>query len=252
MRLLLLFAVASLLPAASAGAASPADHLLESSPAQARPCMRAAAEHPAGSDADRDGVPDSEDRCVASDPGAAVAPDGCVRGDAVPRCAAAPAAAPPTMLEPRAALDPARDADGDGVGDGEDRCPGTPRATAVDDSGCVLIEQVVLRGVSFATGSAVLRPEAHATLRTVAQAMKVNDTLEVEVGGHTDSVGNDARNLALSQRRAEAVKAFLVREGIPAARLTPRGYGASEPTDTNDTAEGRANNRRVAFKVTDR
>ena len=74
--------------------------------------------------------------------------------------------------------------------------------------------------------------------------------IKVEIGGHTDSAGIAAKNQALSERRAQAVKKFLVKEGVAAERLDAVGYGAAKPVDGNDTPAGRANNRRVEFKVT--
>jgi OmpA-OmpF porin, OOP family len=201
--------------------------------------------HAAGADADRDGVPDSEDWCPRSAPGTRIGHDGCAAGEVDVRCTGAPVAAAPRVVAAGV-----RDSDRDGVPDEDDRCPNTTRGVAVDSRGCADISRVVLKGVSFATGSATLKPEAHDTLRTVAAAMKANPKLKVEVGGHTDSVGEDARNQALSERRAQSVKDFLVKEGIEAGRLTTRGYGETQPVDTNDTAAGRANNRRVAFNVT--
>jgi outer membrane protein OmpA-like peptidoglycan-associated protein len=77
--------------------------------------------------------------------------------------------------------------------------------------------------------------------------MKDNAALKLEVGGHTDSDGDAAKNLALSQARADAVKKALVDQGVDAARLTTKGYGATKPIDLNTTPEGKANNRRVEF-----
>lgn len=206
-------------------------------------------DHPGGLDQDGDGVVDSEDWCANSAAGARVEPDGCARGEVEVVCDRGLPEPKPRVVP--TAANAARDADGDGVEDGDDRCPGTPKGAEVDDNGCVRIEKVVLRGVNFATGSATLLPAAHDTLRTVAAAMKANEDLEIEIGGHTDSVGDEGRNQRLSERRAESVKAFLVEEGIDADRLGTRGYGESQPADTNDTAAGRANNRRVGFRVTD-
>ena len=154
-----------------------------------------------------------------------------------------------TAMAPAAAPAPIVDTDGDGVADSADKCPGTPRGTEVDRNGCANISKVVLKGVNFGTGSSTLLPAASETLRSVASAMKADPALKVEVGGYTDSVGDAAKNLALSERRAKAVKAFLVHEGIDGGRLATKGYGQASPADTNDTAAGRANNRRVAFKL---
>jgi len=79
----------------------------------------------------------------------------------------------------------------------------------------------------------------------VARALRDNPSLHVVVEGHTDSVGSDSYNHKLSERRAKAVRDYLVREGIDASRITTRGYGKSRPVASNDTAEGRAENRRA-------
>jgi OmpA-OmpF porin, OOP family len=205
-------------------------------------------DHPAGADLDGDGVPDSEDWCPNSAAGASVGPNGCLAGQLEVSCGPVPPDATPRVVRAAAIDEP--DTDGDGVADADDRCPGTPRGAEVDANGCVKIEKVVLKGVNFATGSATLLPAAGDTLRTVAEAMKANPKIQVEVGGHTDSVGSESANQRLSERRADSVRDFLVREGVDASRLTTRGYGESTPVDTNDTADGRSNNRRVAFRVT--
>jgi OmpA-OmpF porin, OOP family len=204
-------------------------------------------ERQAGLDDDVDGVPDSEDWCVATPSGARVGANGCADWEVPVLCAKAPvpAAAPATPPSATATLD----TDRDGVADGADRCADTPAGLAVDAHGCVEIEKIVLKGVSFEMGSAKLLPEAHATLRTIASAMKASPAVRVEVGGHTDSIGTQERNARLSQRRADAVRAFLVGEGVDAARLTAKGYGESRALESNETTAGRANNRRVEFHV---
>jgi OOP family OmpA-OmpF porin len=159
------------------------------------------------------------------------------------------AAQPPPPTAPPPSMEPPRDSDRDGVMDGTDRCPGTAPGVTVDSTGCAVIEKVVLKGVNFASGSATLKPAAYETLRSVASAMKANEEIEVRIDGFTDSVGDDAKNLALSERRAQSVKNFLMKEGIAAERLTVKGNGEANPVDTNDTPEGRANNRRVEFNV---
>jgi OmpA-OmpF porin, OOP family len=207
--------------------------------------------HPAGLDQDVDGIPDSEDWCSGTPAGAHVGPDGCQAGEIDVACDKTP---PPRKMEvvPAAPVvrKVSRDSDNDGIDDEDDKCSGTPSGAEVDGSGCVKIEKVVLKGVNFATGSSKLLPAASDTLRSVAGAMKNNSKLEVEVGGYTDSVGDEAKNQGLSERRAKSVKSFLVKEGVDEGRLSTKGYGESNPVDTNDTKEGRANNRRVAFKVT--
>jgi OOP family OmpA-OmpF porin len=206
-------------------------------------------ERHAGLDEDADAIPDSDDWCPDTPEGARVRASGCAGWEVPYDCTPPAPVAAPASAEPAAAAVPPADTDGDGVADAADQCAGTPQGLAVDASGCVQIEKIVLSGVSFEMGSARLKPEASATLRTVAAAMKASPAVNVEIGGYTDSIGASAQNQRLSERRAQSVKAFLVGEDIAAERLTTKGYGESDPVDTNDTPEGRANNRRVAFKV---
>ena len=110
-------------------------------------------------------------------------------------------------------------------------------------------ERLVLRGVNFATASAEIDPASAVVLDVVADQLRGRPGLRVAVEGHTDSVGSEAYNQALSQRRADAVRSYLVRKGVPAGQLTARGLGESAPIATNDTAEGRALNRRVELEV---
>jgi outer membrane protein OmpA-like peptidoglycan-associated protein len=108
----------------------------------------------------------------------------------------------------------------------------------------------ILDVVHFEFGKAVIRPESFPLLRDVAQVLRDNPGVkQVRVEGHTDDVGNDRKNLTLSQQRAESVRDFLVREGIDAARLAAKGYGETKPVATNKTDEGRAKNRRVEFVI---
>ncbi len=108
---------------------------------------------------------------------------------------------------------------------------------------------IVLQGVEFLTNSAELTPASHAALDQVAAVLKRHPALRVEVAGYTDSTGSAERNRALSQARAEAVRDYLVRQGIDPARLTARGYGPASPIADNATAAGRQRNRRVELHV---
>jgi outer membrane protein OmpA-like peptidoglycan-associated protein len=105
----------------------------------------------------------------------------------------------------------------------------------------------VTNAIYFNTNSAVIKPESWPALRQAATAIKsVQGTIKII--GHTDSDGNDKDNLILSKKRAEAVKEFLIKNfGIDGSRLLTEGQGEANPVDTNNTAEGKANNRRVEF-----
>lgn len=179
---------------------------------------------------------------------------------AVLPAAAAPEQAPPPPAECElAVVDPVTgrtdcgdDADGDGVTDGLDECPGTLPGTVVDAKGCpVELTAQVIRGVNFETASAALLPESMRILDGTAEAIKgMNDpSVLVEIGGHTDDVGSQAYNLMLSQQRAEAVRQYLISRGVDAGQLTSQGYGKTQPVADNDTEEGRAQNRRVEFRI---
>ena len=107
-------------------------------------------------------------------------------------------------------------------------------------------KQVDVYGIYFDVGSDRIREESEPVLREIAVALAHNPEWTLSIDGHTDSAGGEAYNLDLSRRRSEAVRTALVeRYAIAAVRLTTRGFGASQAKDTNDTAEGRARNRRV-------
>ncbi len=107
--------------------------------------------------------------------------------------------------------------------------------------------RIVSHGILFDTGSDVIKPESGPELRNILQLMQEDPKLRFAVEGHTDNQGGPQINGPLSERRAAAVKAWLVKQGIDASRLTSKGFGDTKPIDTNSTAEGRANNRRVEF-----
>src|SRR6266516_2562676 len=174
-------------------------------------------------DSDKDGVPDGIDKCPNTPPGTEVDSTGCQRF---------------------------KDSDGDGVDDTKDKCPGTPPGSRVDAFGCVILftperTPVILRGVTFETGRAVLQLESFTVLNIVAQSLVANAAIRIEIAGYTDGTGSAATNLRLSQARAEVVRAYLVSRGVSPTRMIARGYGASNPIAVNSTPEGRAQNRRV-------
>jgi outer membrane protein OmpA-like peptidoglycan-associated protein len=105
---------------------------------------------------------------------------------------------------------------------------------------------VELHGIYFSTGSAVLLEESEPMLKTVAGLIKASADAKLTIEGHTDNIGSAEYNQQLSERRAEAVRQALVTQyGVPAARLSARGFGLTRPVETNETFEGRAHNRRV-------
>jgi OOP family OmpA-OmpF porin len=108
---------------------------------------------------------------------------------------------------------------------------------------------VVLKNIYFDFDKTTLKKESSTELNKVVNFLKQNSTVEIEISGHTDSKGSDDYNLSLSQGRSQSVVDYLIKQGIESYRLTAKGYGENKPIDTNDTDEGRANNRRVEFTV---
>ena len=105
---------------------------------------------------------------------------------------------------------------------------------------------VAVHNILFDTGKATIKPESAGTLAIIAEALKAEADLKIEIQGHTDNVGAAAANLKLSQDRAAAVKAYIVSTGgIAAARLTTAGLGDTKPVGDNKTEDGRTQNRRV-------
>ena len=214
-------------------------------------------------DSDGDGVPDAKDACPDTPKGAKVDERGCpmdADGDGVfdglDRCPGTPAG---TKVDTKGCP---LDSDGDGVNDNLDKCPDTPRGAVVDAAGCPpppkaapLFEEgkkeLVLEGVNFETNKAVLVPDSLTVLDRVAASLADWPEVRVEIGGHTDSQGSAAYNLTLSDKRAQAVKDYLVGKGIDAARMTVKGYGETKPIADNGTPEGRATNRRVELSRLD-
>jgi len=154
------------------------------------------------------------------------------------------------------------DEDHDGVDDGHDKCPGTPSDVIVDSCGCptvipcyryVLINtgQITEQRIHFATGSADLLPESHPTLDRIGESLSGLPQLAIEVDGHCDDRGSDALNQRLSQARAGSVVDYLVGRfpSLRQMRFTPKGYGKTSPLSKESTAEARAANRRVEFRI---
>jgi outer membrane protein OmpA-like peptidoglycan-associated protein len=119
-------------------------------------------------------------------------------------------------------------------------------ATKRDQRGII----VTLPGIFFDTGKSALKPGAKSTLTKIADRLKGDPSLRVSVEGHTDNVGSEDKNLTLSEKRAQAVRDFLVNAGVPADHITASGKGEGEPVATNKTAAGRQQNRRVELVIT--
>ncbi len=111
--------------------------------------------------------------------------------------------------------------------------------------------KIALRNVFFSTGKAEVKIDSYPELDRLIELMNSVPTLKIELSGHTDNVGNDDFNQILSQRRADAVRAYLTTRGVDKNRVTAVGYGEARPVDANDTKEGKANNRRTEFEITD-
>ncbi|MOA00288.1 Outer membrane porin F precursor [compost metagenome] len=143
------------------------------------------------------------------------------------------------------------DSDNDGVCDNVDKCPDTPANVTVDADGCPAVAEVVRveLDVKFDFDKSVVKPNSYGDIKNLADFMKQYPQTTTVVEGHTDSVGPDAYNQKLSQRRADAVKQVLVQDGVEASRVSSVGYGESRPVADNGTAEGRAVNRRVEAQV---
>ncbi len=211
-------------------------------------------------DTDGDGVPDYLDKCPNTPAEAIGFLDeyGCpldTDGDGVPdyldQC-------PNTPLEAAGHIDANGceiDTDGDGVPDWKDNCPTV--AGLADNNGCPAVKREVrnlltkaMQGIQFETGKAKIKKSSYKVLDQIAQTFIDNPTFHVEVQGHTDNVGNPKSNLKLSQDRADAVRDYLIKKGVPENQLVAKGYGDTMPIADNKTKAGRSKNRRVEFKIT--
>ncbi|MGJ8670482.1 MAG: OmpA family protein [Oceanococcus sp.] len=204
-------------------------------------------------DSDQDGVINSKDLCPNTPYGAEVDVNGCpfdTDQDGVPDyrddCPNTPYGTP---VNERGC---SRDNDGDGVGNDIDQCPNTLPGLEVDKVGCPLRDQIfTLNNVHFEFDKAILMPDSKQLLNKVAASLKDQPDLGIKVAGHTDSMGSDEYNLKLSDRRAAAVRAYLVSQGVAGESISSIGYGESQPVSENVTEDGRASNRRVEIHLLD-
>ncbi len=167
-------------------------------------------------DTDQDGVNDAADKCPETVPGAQVDDTGC---------------------EP--------DTDNDTIVDRIDLCPDSAEGAVVNSLGCAQGENIILTGVTFTSGTANLTTDSQKSLDRTVAILGQAPEMKLEIAGYTDSVGNEARNLKISNLRAQAVVSYLVIKGIEEERLIAKGYGMADPIADNSTVAGRAQNRRV-------
>ncbi|MFO7529291.1 MAG: OmpA family protein [Marinobacter sp.] len=208
----------------------------------------------APADSDNDGVPDTGDQCPGTPVGAVVDSTGCEPDADRDGVADARDACPNT---PQGAEVDARgcelDSDNDGVVNSKDQCPNTVAGAEVDATGCVGVVETIETfeiEVRFPTNSSVIGNSYDAEISRVADFLNENPETIVEIAGHTDSMGKADYNQLLSQRRAEAVAERLTGPlGVDPERVNAMGYGEEAPIASNDTAEGRAANRRVEARI---
>ncbi len=204
-------------------------------------------------DTDGDGIADADDKCptvagIAKYQGCPIPDtDGDGVNDEEDKC-------PTVKGLARYQGCPIPDTDGDGVNDEEDKCP--TRVGPASNQGCPeiakeVIEKVNLaaKNVFFATGSYKLLAKSFKSLNEVAKLMAADETLMLDIDGHTDDVGSDASNQTLSENRASSVREYLKSKGVEDSRMKSTGYGEEKPIEDNKTAAGRAKNRRTEMTV---
>jgi outer membrane protein OmpA-like peptidoglycan-associated protein len=218
-------------------------------------------------DLDGDGIPDKEDACpeVAGIALFNGCPDTDGIQDAEDDC---------PEVAGIASLNGCPDTDGDGIQDEEDDCPNTPgilafngcpdtdgdgvkdledqypdEAGTIENDGCPEITQEIGKIIYFATNDSKLNERNNQILDEVFNTLQNYSSYKVVVEGHTDSSGQASFNQALSEKRANSVMRYLIEKGMSPSRVSAKGYGETRPAVSNDTAEGRRENRRVVFEI---
>lgn len=214
-------------------------------------------------DSDGDGLLDSVDQCPTEpeDKDGFVDDDGCPDADndkdglldTIDKC-------PDDPGPPEQSGCPVVDRDGDGINDDVDKCP--DEAGVAEEQGCpkkyslIVVKQdriEIKQKVHFATGKAKILRDSFELLSQVADAVRSSNLKKILIEGHTDAQGSDALNMRLSQQRAEAVREYLITKGeVDGAVLESVGFGETRPIASNRTQKGRAQNRRVEFKIIER
>lgn len=215
-------------------------------------------------DGDGDGVSDALDACPAVAGARTASRPGCPpdadRDGVFDRDDACPSLAGPRDPDPKRDGCPG-DRDGDGIVDASDACVDTAGKANADPkkNGCPEAVRIVggqlliLDKIAFETGSGDITAASEPTLQQVADVLNAQPTIvRVAIEGHTDNVGDENANIALSQTRALAVMRWLIEHGVDERRLEARGYGPRQPLTSNDSPEGRAKNRRVDFRILER
>jgi outer membrane protein OmpA-like peptidoglycan-associated protein len=210
-------------------------------------------------DTDKDGIVDASDPCpTEAEDGAQPTPtDGCPNkdqdGDGVPlpddKCPTDKGVMPDGCIH---------DKDADGILDEVDKCPEQPETKNgfQDADGCPdeLPKEVakfagVIKGIQFDFGKATIRKDSNKVLDEAVKVLTQYNDLRIMITGHTDNVGEAAKNIELSEARANSVKAYMVGKGIDTGRIETRGAGPNEPVADNATDKGRQQNRRIEFKL---
>ena len=179
-------------------------------------------------DGDEDGITDNVDKCPHTPWGAEVDETGCAKEPVV------------TRLVKKKTDD--LDTDGDGVLDMLDKCPQTPQTAVVDEKGCWATPDIL-----FDFDSTEIKPQYRSALEVIIAVLKSNPDLKIEIQGNTDNVGPESYNQMLSEKRARAVKEFMVAKGVYPTRLVTKGFGATRNVASNENNTGRALNRRIDF-----
>jgi OOP family OmpA-OmpF porin len=198
-------------------------------------------------DSDNDGVPDYLDKCPNTPEGVKVDKKGCPIdsdhdgvADYLDKCPNTPEG---VKVDKNGC---ALDSDHDGVADYLDKCPNTPKGFKVDKNGCAITYNFE---INFDTDSAKIKPQYMDKIRKFAEFLKSHPEVKAEIQGYTDNRGSKKYNIILSEKRAKAVYEALIKLGVNKSQLSWVGYGPANPVASNDTPEGRAENRRVVAKI---
>jgi OmpA-OmpF porin, OOP family len=179
--------------------------------------------HGCGPDSDADGVFEGVDDCPGTPRGAKVDRHGCSTVQI--------------------------DTDGDSIPDQDDMCPATEAGMQVQRDGCADVGKVTLGEVHFGLDIPLLSPQGYRSLDQVAAALRQHPEMNIRIDGHADATGPAPYNEKLAYRRAFAAREFLVYRGVAPDRISVKSYGEKQPRASNDSEQGRAQNRRIEFRV---